>query len=399
MIRRLLALLLLLASPCFAANQKPIIFNGAYQNLQPADSLWNGTNPFALVSGAVTVGHCALFASANAVGDSGGSCGGAGSSPPYPQGRLTLVSATPVMTSDQTAKSQIFYDCYNGAGVPYYTGVTDATDTIAACEVSLTMATTGTGVTNTAGVFDIWWVHSGASRICVATNGSGGGWASDTAGSNTARGTGYSQVHNTRGYYTNVNAIAHCYNGTTDYGSVAADQATYLGTIYTTAAGQTGMAFQPTGAAGGSNNVLGLYNAYNRVRIVARELDSNGSWAGAANSTWRAADNNNNNRIAVVDGLQQSSILTRFKLLVGPSGSVTAGIGVDLDSTSAAPVSYAGGFSGPPYSSPTAFDSFNPQIGFHFFQAMEVSTSTTTFFANETAPTRAEYRFEVELYM
>jgi hypothetical protein len=144
-----------------------------------------------------------------------------------PQGRLTLVTGVPVMISDQTAKSQVFYDCYAGKYVPYFDGSVDQLDAIASCEVSLTMATSSTGVTNNAGVFDLWWVHSGASRICVATNGSGGGWASDTGGSNTARGTGYSQVHNTRGYWTNVNAITHCYNGATDYGSVSADQATY----------------------------------------------------------------------------------------------------------------------------------------------------------------------------
>src|SRR5207249_3058151 len=109
-----------------------------------------------------------------------------------------------------------------------------------------------------------FWVYTGANKICVVTNGSGGGWASDTAGSNTARGTGYSAIHNTRGYWTNTNALPNCYNGTTNYGSVAADQGSYLGSLTTTAAGQTSFQLRPAAASGGTAPTLGLFNAYNQ---------------------------------------------------------------------------------------------------------------------------------------
>lgn len=316
-----------------------------------------------------------------------------------PQGRLTLVTGTPVMRSNQTAKSTIYYDCYNGKYVPYYDGSNDQLDTISSCEVSLTMATSGTGVTNSGGVFDIWWVHDGANRICVATNGSGGGWASDTAGSNTARGTGYSQIHNTRGYWTNVNSITNCYNGTTDYGSISADQATYLGTIYTTAAGQTGMNFKPAAAGGGTNNILGLYNAYNRVVIKALCLDNTGSWT-KTNSTWAQMNANSNNRISFVDGLGLSPVSGYAYIdIFTTANAATAGIGINYDSTSDTPTVYGRGQTNAAANvvvSIAAREVFFPSVGFHYLQAMQSNTSNVGTVTYLGTP---DFQFNAELEM
>lgn len=305
-----------------------------------------------------------------------------GSNVSAPQGRLTLVSGVPVMTSDQLAKSQVFYPCYIGKLVPYFDGTSDQTDAIPGCQVSLIMQPSGAGATNSGGVFDIFWVHSGASRICVATNGSGGGWASDTSGSNTARGTGYSAVHNTRGYWTNTNSIANCYNGTTNYGTIAADQGTYLGTLYTTAAGQTGMAFTPAAAAGGTNIILGLSNGYNRRLVTALCLNNHASWT-YATATWRAADNSNSFRISWVDGLQQSSVDARY--IVGMSG-VTGGtgalIGVNFNSTGSQP-NYSASTSNSSGATLAAIDRTGPLMGFNFTQAVEYSTGATSTFSGQ----------------
>lgn len=362
------------------------------------DSSTNGLDKATLTAGtniSITNGHGTITITGTGGGGGGTvtsiTCGGvtitvSGTCSPYlftPQGRLTLVTGTPVMTSDQTAKSQVFYDCYAGKLVPYFDGSTDQIEAISSCEVSLTMQTSGTGVTNNAGVFDIWWVHSGANRVCVATNGSGGGWASDTGGSNTARGTGYSQVHNTRGYWTNVNAITHCYNGTTDYGSVSADQATYLGTLTTTAAGQTGMAYHPAAAAGGSNNVLGLWNGYNRVLVDAVSRDSTATSWTYGTATWRAANGNNNNRITYVDGLGQSSaVCTVTQTIDTSSSSVEGMIGCDFTSTSATPASVTG-VALSAAAAVTVVNVSQPLIGLNFGQAVEFSTAaTSTFFAS-----------------
>lgn len=361
-----------------SATAGPTAVNGSastYMRSDGSPAVQKGSNAqFGLVEGDTTTITCVVGVCSTV--------GGGSTTIVAPQGRLTLVTGVPVMVSDQTAKSTIYYDCYQGGkNVPYYTGSADALDTIASCEVSLVMQTSGTGVTNTAGVFDIWWVHGGASRICVATNGSGGGWASDTSGTNTARGTGYSAVHNTRGYYTNTGTIASCYNGTTNYGSISADQATYLGTVYTTAAGQTGMAFKPAVANGGSNNILGVWNAYNRVRVSSISHDNTANWA-YNNATWRASNNSTSNRVSWVDGLGQSGFAaTLVQAIQSNSAGVEAIIGIGLDTTSATPAETVGTAVGTAVISASVSARPFPTAGFHFMQAMEYGTgSTCTFY-------------------
>lgn len=308
---------------------------------------------------------------------------------PQPQGRLTLTSGTPVMTADATAQGTIYYDCYQGKNVPYYTGTADALDTIGSCQVSTTMVSAAsTGQITASGVFDIWWEGNTHHNICIATSagagGGGGGWASDTGGSNTARGTGFTQIHNTRGYWTNQNAVAHCYNGSTDYGSVAADQLTYLGSVYTTAAGQTGMQFFPTAAAGGSNNVMGLSNAYNRVRFSSTDRDSTSTFNYNA-TAWEVVNNNTNNRVTFIDGLGQSAVYADFSILV-KAGTTVSGPenGTVLDSTSGTPTltSYNGWTSNANYATLFVHQVFSsPGSGLHFGSPMiacDVTGDTVT---------------------
>src|SRR5215831_4352906 len=182
-----------------------------------------------------------------------------------PQGRLTLVSHTPVMVTNQTAKSTLFYDCYRGGSVPVFNGTQDVVLAIPSCEISTALQSSGTGVVNNAGVFDVWAVAvAGVLHLCVATDGSGGGWATDTGGSNTGRGSGYSAIDNaTRPYLTNANALTHCYEGATDRGTVAVNRATYLGSFWTTAAGQTAYTMGASGSPP-TPACFCIWNAYSR---------------------------------------------------------------------------------------------------------------------------------------
>lgn len=301
-----------------------------------------------------------------------------------PGGRLTLQSGTPVMTTSQTAKTTIYYDCSENPLVPYYNGTGDLFDSIASCEVSDAMANSGTGVINSGDMFDVWWAHGGANRICVATNGSGGGWASD-GGSTTARGTGYSQLDNsTRGYVTNKNAITHCYNGATDYGSLSANQATYLGSFFTTAAGTTTWNLGSS-AAGGGIAQLYLWNRYNRVSVRGFSQDSNTSESIASSAT-PAALGSTSFRISFVSG--QALDGGDFNLTGAVESSSTldssAYAGMALDATNVFDRRF-GCFS------PTAAIDFCyagthemtlPQIGLHFVQAVASGDGTNagTFF-------------------
>ena len=130
-----------------------------------------------------------------------------------PEGRLTLISGTPVVTSNVPTATTVNYDCFAGKGVPYYNGSADIWGSIGSCEISTVLQSSGTGVLNGGDVFDIFF---DGLHICVATNGSGAGWSGDTGGSIIARGSGYSSVHNVRGYFTNAVKLLNCYNGVTN---------------------------------------------------------------------------------------------------------------------------------------------------------------------------------------
>lgn len=241
------------------------------------------------------------------------SCTGCSSVAVQPQGRLTLTSATPVMTATQGSTSVIYYDCYHGGnGVSVYNGTSDINLTIGSCEISDTMPTSSTGVTNTTGVFDEWAVNvSGTLTLCHATNGSGGGWASDTGGSNTARGSGYSALDTTtRPYITNAQTITHCYNGSTDEGSLSANKATYLGTFYTSGAGKTQYTFGAS-ASGGTAALFGIWNAYNRVTVATSVIDSGTAYT-YTTGTIRQSRASAGNQISYVLGIAEDGILASY---------------------------------------------------------------------------------------
>jgi hypothetical protein len=330
---------------------------------------------------------------------------------PQPQGRLTLVTGTPVLASNQTAKGTLFYGCYHGNIVPYYNGTSDLFDTISSCEVSTAMVSAASAGQVVSGqVYDAWWVHGGGSRICLAmsaSSGGGGGWASDTAGSNSARGTGYSQLDTTtRAFITNKNSITNCFNGASNYGPVSANQATYLGTIYATANGQTGMAFTSTGAGGGGG-ILGVYNAYNQVEINAYSQDTTSTWT-ISSTTWRKANNNANNSVSWVDGLQQSSVSGKYAVVGQPqSGAIFPAVGCMNDWSSGAPItaqsvttsnSTAGSFD----ASLVAECPVLPQMGLHVLNALEVgfnATATTFFGSGLGAPVGQTQQLSIRLSM
>jgi hypothetical protein len=318
-----------------------------------------------------------------------------------PQGRLTLQSGVAVMTSTQAGKATLYYDCYHGGNlVPVYSGTADVLLPIGSCEISNALQNTGTGVLNTGGVFDEWAVNiSGTLTLCTATNGSGGGWASDTGGTATARGTGYTQLdQSTRGYITNKNALANCYNGTTNEGSIAVNRATYLGTFYTTAAGQTSWSY----GAGGQPVTAGcfcVWNAYQRV-IGATVLQDSGSWTYATGGTWREADATNNAgafRVRVVQGLAEDAVTADYKAWA--TGAVLgayhqASVGLNSTSSPSFPgVSTTAAYVGAGSSSFGEYAG-TPLLGFNFLSALETVGSGQNSFSGFDAPgLRVQGRF------
>lgn len=262
-------------------------------------------------------------------------------SAPVFQGRITLASGTPVMTATScggspcSAQTTIYYDCYTGPSATYYNGTSDVVEPIPACEVSDVMQASSTGVINASDVFDVWWVHAGANRICLATNGSGAGWSGDTGGSITSRGTGYTQLDRAfRGYLTNANSITHCYNAANDYGPISAHQASYLGTIASGNSAGTSNFVLNGAASGGSVAILNVWNYYNRVTFVANVSDTGVPYT-YTSATIRPARNSTNNSIVFTLGVAEDSVQSVYMswLATAAATNAQAKIGVGLDST------------------------------------------------------------------
>ena len=299
-------------APAGSANAVQINAGGAFSGVGP---LQDGQLVIGASSGAPVPAYLTAGSGITITNAPGGITVSASTSPGSgtsgaPEGRLTLTSKTPVMSADVVGASMVYYDCYVGKGVPYYNGSVDVWGSIGGCEISTALQTSGTGAVNSGDVFDIFFdgVH-----ICVATNGSGAGWSGDTGGSITARGTGYSSVQNVRGYWTNAKRLLNCYNGATNEAPIGINQATYLGSLLTTAPGQTTMQFQPASVSGGTNNVLGLWNAYNQVAITTVERDA-ATW-NYTTQAWRPLDGSTANRVSWVDGLGASPTRAEWYIL------------------------------------------------------------------------------------
>lgn len=297
--------------------------------------------------------------------------GGGTSVAATPQGRLTLATGVPVMTSDQTAKTTVYYDTYVGNLYPNWSGSTMANVTITADEISMGLDA-GTPHVASGSLYDIY--GTAAAAICV-----GPAWSSTTA---RGTGAGTTELQLKSGVWTNKNSLTNCWggaSGTTNLGAIAANQGTYLGTIYATANGQTGVAFKPAAAAGGSNAIVGLFNAYNRVSAISQSRDNTATWT-YATVAWRAANNSNNNRVTWIDGLQQISVQATYRILGQGASGADGFTGINFDSISAQPDSE--GYITPDSSGIGFASSGNttaltpPLLGLHYAQAMEYANST-----------------------
>jgi len=178
----------------------------------------------------------------------------------------------------------------------------------------------------------------------------------------------------------------HC-GGAANTASVAANQALYVGSFYASANGQTVMQFNPAAASGGSAPIMGIYNAYNRVRATCTETDSTTSWT-YGTASFRAANNSSSNSIRFIDGLGQSFLSARYVSTLSAGGSATGYISIGYDTST----STTGRGQSTYYQSNLAqvFSGIGtlettPNLGLHQIYAIELSSPTTTFYGTGTA--------------
>jgi hypothetical protein len=193
-----------------------------------------------------------------------------------------------------------------------------------------------------------------------------------------------------------------CWNGTTAF-TVPALAGTLLGSFYCTTGATSpacvSMQFKPAAVVGGSNPVLGLSNAYNRIRFSSLDRDSANGWSQTTASTWEPLHNNNNNRVTALDALQQSPIdcFTQVDGWHGTGGVLA--IGCNLNATTGAPTLIQAGAtnSGSIVLPFAGSDTFSPQLGLFFVQAMEWGTTGVTWVNNSPGGNLAGMRVSLDL--
>ena len=266
-----------------------------------------------------------------------------------PGGRLTLETAVPVSTSDQSGKTTVYYTPYKHNGVQLYDGSGWISYTFTELSQATTDNTKSPAAVANSSNYDIFvWNDSGTLR---ATRGPA--WTSGTG-----RGTGATttELEMFEGRYVNKIAIT---NGP------AARRGLYVGTIRSNASAQI-------------NDTLALrhvWNNYNRVFRPMRVLEGTNTWT-YNTAAWRYANNSAANRLDFLLGLSEDEVkavaVANASNSAGATNVFTA-IGLDSstapttgnmfasDTSSAAGVLVAG----------TAVWNGFPGIGSHFLAWLE----------------------------
>ena len=276
-----------------------------------------------------------------------------------PQGRLTLTTATPVLTGTVSGAATIYYTPYHGNQIPIYDGANMVPTAFA--ELSNATAQSSIGKAGPAAVannsnYDLFvWSDSGTIRLTR-----GPLWASDTT---RGTGAGTTELQRINGIFTNKAAIS---NGP------GANLATYVGTVRSNGTAtidwNTG-----TSTSGGGAASLNVWNAYNRVDVAGFVNDSTATW-NYSSTTWRAANGSNSMRVSYIKGLQEDYFYGEYVAYYNNNTGIAdgkAGIGYNSATTPsgrAVPAQSAGTQGGSPEGKFTVQD-----IGFNYLQGIEAA--------------------------
>jgi hypothetical protein len=286
-----------------------------------------------------------------------------------PGGRLTLTSATPVLSATVTAASGLIYTPYLGNTVPQWNGTTWSSTVFAEISQALSDTTHSPAAAVANSLYDLFvWFNAG-----VATLSRGPVWTNSTT-----RAASLSRI---QGFLTNTLAIT---NGP------GAGYGLYVGTVMTDVmAAAVTFAPNPAAASGGPTTGssagnpgawIGLWNQNNRVVLTTEAQDSKSSPWTYATASWRSSDGSNNNRITAVIGSAEDAVSATFADVT--SGNDSCFIGIGIDSTTApysqcqiGPGTVAVAYQTQTVSTLTSIFS----VGQHYLQALEYGASSGTF--------------------
>ena len=279
-----------------------------------------------------------------------------------PQGRLTLANGVPVMATDQTAATTIYYTPYNGNLVPIYNGSAFLATPFSQLSNITTNSSTGNAgpaAVTTNSNYDLFvWSNGGTVTLTR-----GPAWSSDT---DRGTGAGTSELQRVNGIWTNAVTIT---NGP------GADLGTYVGSVHSDGSSQINWVM----GSAGTSAVLAVWNAYNRVDVLGFVGDSNPSWSYSSGS-WRAARGSNTVRVSFIQGLSEDGFRAEYVASANTGGQGYVGLGHNSTSTPAGQKSWTG------TSTPNMLPSSHQviQYGWGFLQALEQAngTDSVTFYGN-----------------
>jgi hypothetical protein len=236
-----------------------------------------------------------------------------------PQGRLTLVTGTPVMASSVTGVTTVYYTPYVGQRCPIWDGVSFVmADLGGELTQTLSDATKSPAAAGNYGYDMFVWNDAGVPR-CTR----GFPWSSSYV---RGTGAGTSELIRVNGILVNKYAIT---NGP------AAGCGTYVGSIHVSSSGYLDHIFGSFAASGGLS-VFRIWNMYNRVDIITTVADDSVAYD-YSTLVWRAANNSTNNSITFFVGVSEEPVYLAYRTRVGSSSGSSFGtpqIGIGINSTS-----------------------------------------------------------------
>ena len=254
-----------------------------------------------------------------------------------PGGRLTLESGVPVSTTDQTAKTNVYYTPYVHNNVVLWDGADW-------CPKTFTETTLALGTLTNAKPYDVFGYLSSGALVLESL-----AWTNDT----------------TRATAITLQDGRYCKSGD--------KTRLYLGSFYTTSTTTTADAVA----------TRYLWNMYNRRRRQLITKDATTSWTYATNS-WRQARATSSNKIELINGISDA-ILDVTVACVASGTGVSGQVGIGVNSTTTNSPDAHGSQSIAVVSASTAGFGLSvtrllatPAIGYSYFAWLEQASTTVT---------------------
>lgn len=290
---------------------------------------------------------------------------GSGSLNSQPQGRLTLTTATAIMTSTVSGATTVYYTPASGRYVPLYDGANIVmVDIGGELSQATTDATKSPAACTTDSNYDIFVWQDGSTFRATR----GPAWSTSTS---RGTGAGTTQLTTVAGLLVNAVSIT---NGPT------ANRGTYVGTIRTNSSSTVDFKYGSAASGGGSIS-LGVWNAYNQTLIRTTGYDSTASWTYAGGAV-RNSNNSASNRMSFIKGLGGSAPQAVFTQRVQSPAAGFAYIFLYLDGagTASATSGLLGGVDG----FATAVYNEDPGMGWHYLQCCENCSASSNYIAGGT---------------